>query len=95
VASNDPYIIDLRLGIPAWLTPARTYYASTKPTDELPRFLHRAAGAAATGGLSVVWFPRSYQGYFYSLADLERALCLTVERRFADGDLLRTCPAGT
>jgi len=95
VASNDPYILDLRLGIPAWLTPARTYYASTKPTDELPRFLHRAAGAAATGGLSVVWFPRSYQGYFYSLADLERALCLTVERHFADGDLLRTCPAGT
>jgi 4-amino-4-deoxy-L-arabinose transferase-like glycosyltransferase len=95
VASDDPYILDLRLGIPAEPTPARTYYASSEPTRELPRFVQRAARAAATGGLTVVWFPRSYQGYFYSLPDLERVLCLTVERHFADGDLLRSCPGGT
>ena len=92
VASDDPYILDLRLGIPADLTPARTYYASTEPTGELPKFVQRAARAAAGGGLSVVWFPRSYQPYLYSLPDLRRALCLTVERHFADGDLLRSCP---
>jgi len=92
VASNDPYILDLRLGIPADLTPARTYYASDKPTGELPRFLRRAARAAAAGGLSVVWFPRAYQPYLYSLADLQQVMCLQVERHFADGDLLRACP---
>jgi hypothetical protein len=95
VASDDPYILDLRLGIPADLTPARTYYASHEPTGELPRFVARAGRAAAAGGLSVVWFPRSYQPYLYSLAELEQALCLRVERHFADGELLRSCPAGT
>jgi hypothetical protein len=95
VASDDPYILELRLGIPAELTPARTYYASRQPTDELPAFLHEATRAAGAGGLSVIWFPRSYQPYLYSLADLEKVLCLTVERHFADGDLLRPCPAGT
>jgi hypothetical protein len=94
VASDDPYVLDLRLGIPAELTPARTYDASHQPTDELPRFMQRAARAAAAEGLSVVWFPRSYQPYLYSLPDLERALCLRVERHFADGDLLRSCPGG-
>jgi hypothetical protein len=92
VASDDPYILDLRLGIPADLTPARTYYASDQPTGELPRFLQKAAREAAGGGLSVVWFPRAYQPYLYSLPDLQRAMCLQVERHFADGDLLRACP---
>ena len=95
VASDDPYILDLRLGIPAELTPARTYYASDEQTGELPRFLQKAARAAAGGGLSVVWFPRSYQPYLYSLPDLEQALCLRLEQHFADGDLLRSCRGGT
>jgi 4-amino-4-deoxy-L-arabinose transferase-like glycosyltransferase len=95
VASDDPYVLELRLGIPAALTPARTYYASRQATGELPTFVQQATRAAAAGGLSVVWFPRSYQPYLYSLADLEKVLCLTVERHFADGDLLRSCPAGT
>ncbi|HEV7685293.1 MAG TPA: hypothetical protein VGQ80_01915, partial [Acidimicrobiia bacterium] len=95
VASDDPYILELRLGIPAELTPARTYYASRQATDELPAFVQRATRAAAAGGLSVIWFPRSYQPYLYSLADLEKVLCLRVERHFADGELLRSCPAGT
>jgi hypothetical protein len=92
VASDDPYVLDLRLGIPADLTPARTYYASDKPTGELPGFLRRAARAAAGGGLSVVWFPRAYLPYLYSLSDLQRVMCLQEERHFADGDLLRSCP---
>ena len=71
VASDDPYILDLRLGIPAELTPARTYYASREAAGELGGFVRRAARAAAAGGLSVIWFPRSYQPYLYSLADLE------------------------
>jgi hypothetical protein len=95
VASDDPYILELRLGIPAQLTPARTYYASRQATDELPAFVQAATRAAAAGGLSVVWFPRSYQPYLYSLADLEKVLCLRIERHFADGDLLRSCPGGT
>ena len=95
VASDDPYILDLRLGVPADLTPARTYYASNEPTGELPRFLAKAARAEAGAGLSVVWFPRSYQPYLYSLSDLEQALCLRVEQHFADGDLLGPCGAGT
>ena len=92
VASDDPYILDLRLGIPAELTPARTYYASDQPTGELPEFLRQAARAAAGGGLSVVWFPRAWQPYLYSLGDLQRVMCLREERHFADGDLLRACP---
>jgi hypothetical protein len=95
VASDDPYILELRLGIPAQLTPARTYYASRQATDELPAFVQAATRAAAAGGLSVVWFPHSYQPYLYSLADLEKVLCLRIERHFADGDLLRSCPGGT
>ncbi|MCA1845191.1 MAG: hypothetical protein LC792_18760, partial [Actinobacteria bacterium] len=95
VASDDPYVLDLRLGLPADLTPARTYYASNEKTGELPGFVAKAARAAASGGLSVVWFPRSYQPYLYSLSDLQQALCLRVEQHFADGDLLRSCPAGT
>jgi 4-amino-4-deoxy-L-arabinose transferase-like glycosyltransferase len=95
VASDDPYILDLRLGIPAALTPARTYYASNEATGELGGFVRRATRAAAAGGLAVIWFPRSYQPYLYSLADLEAAFCLRIERHFADGDLLRSCPAGT
>ena len=92
VASDDPYILDLRLGIPAEPTPARTYYASNEPTSELARFLRKAAEATATDGLSVVWFPGSYREYLYSLAELERVMCLRVERHFTDGDLLRACP---
>jgi 4-amino-4-deoxy-L-arabinose transferase-like glycosyltransferase len=95
VASDDPYILDLRLGIPAELTPARTYYASREPTGELPRFVAQATRAADGGGLSVVWFPRAYQPYLYSLPDLEQALCLRIEQHFADGDLLRSCRGGT
>jgi len=95
VASDDPYILDLRLGIPADLTPARTYYASNESTGELPVFLAKAQRAAAGGGLSVVWFPRAYQPYLYSLADLEQAMCLRVEQHFADGDLLRSCTTAT
>jgi 4-amino-4-deoxy-L-arabinose transferase-like glycosyltransferase len=95
VASDDPYILDLRLGIPADLTPARTYYASNEATGELARFVAKAARAAGGGGMSVVWFPRSYQPYLYSLSDLEQALCLRVEQHFADGDLLRSCREGT
>jgi dolichyl-phosphate-mannose-protein mannosyltransferase len=94
VVSDDPYVLDLRLGVPAELTPARTYYASDEPTGELPPFVARAATAAA-GGLSVVWFPRSYQPYLYSLGDLERVTCLRVEQHFADGDLLGPCTGGT
>ena len=92
VASDDPYILDLRLGIPAEATPARTYYASHEPTGELPAFLRKAARAAAGGGLSVVWFPRAWQPYLYSLGDLQRVMCLRLERHFADGDVLRACP---
>jgi len=92
VASDDPYILDLRLGIPADLTPSRTYYASHEPTGELPAFLRRAARAAAAGGLWVVWFPRAYQPFLYSLDDLQRSMCLVEERHFPDGDLLRACP---
>jgi hypothetical protein len=94
VASDDPYVLDLRLGIPAEETPARTYYASNETTGELPAFVEEAARAGG-GGLSVVWFPRSYQSFLYSLSDLERAVCLRVEQHFADGDLLRPCTAGT
>jgi hypothetical protein len=93
VASDDPYILDLRLGLAAELTPARTYYASDEPADELPAFVARAALAAAAGGLWVAWFPRSYHPYLYSLSDLQRAVCLTVERQFSDGELLHSCPA--
>jgi hypothetical protein len=95
VASDDPYILDLRLGIPADLTPARTYYASNEPTGELPVFLQKARAAAGRGGFSVVWFPKAYQPYLYSLDDLEQALCLRVEQHFADGDVLQSCTAGT
>jgi 4-amino-4-deoxy-L-arabinose transferase-like glycosyltransferase len=95
VASDDPYVLDLRLGIPAEQTPARTYYASNETTGELPAFVEQAARAAAGSGLSIVWFPRSYQRFLYSLPDLERAVCLRVEQHFADGDLLRPCTAGT
>jgi len=95
VASDDPYVLDLDLGIPAEQTPARTYYASNETTGELPSFVDEAAHAAADGGVSVVWFPQSYQSFLYSLPDLERAVCLRVEQHFADGDLLRSCPAGT
>ena len=94
VASDDPYVLDLDLGLPAEQTPARTYWASNETTGELPPFVEQAARAGA-GGLSVVWFPRSYQSFLYSLADLERAVCLRVEQHFADGDLLRPCTAGT
>jgi 4-amino-4-deoxy-L-arabinose transferase-like glycosyltransferase len=94
VASDDPYILDLRLGIPADLTPARTYYASNEQTGELPRFVAKALRAEEGAGLSVVWFARSYQPYLYSLSDLEHALCMRVEQHFADGDLLRSCRAG-
>lgn len=92
VVSDDPYILDLRLGIPADLTPERTYYASDQPTGELGEFVRRAA-SAGDGGLSVVWFPRSYQSYLYPLADLERAACLRPVQHFADGDVLRSCRA--
>ena len=94
MASNDPYILYLRLGIPALSTPARTYYASHDPTDELPIFVRQAASAAASGGLSVVWFPQAYQtqDYLYSLHDLEQSICLRLERHFLDGDVLRVCP---
>lgn len=93
VMSDDPYILDLRLGIPAEQTPARTYYASDEPTAELPEFVQRAGKAAGSGGLSVVWFPRTYQPYLYSLPDLEGATCLRLERHFADGDILQSCRA--
>jgi hypothetical protein len=94
VASDDPYVLDLDLGIPAEQSPARTYYASNETTGELPAFVQQV-GRAGAAGLSVVWFPRSYQSFLYSLADLERAVCLRVEQHFADGDLLRPCTAGT
>ncbi|MCA1841713.1 MAG: hypothetical protein LC792_00720, partial [Actinobacteria bacterium] len=95
VASDDPYVLDLRLGIPAEQTPARTYWNSNETTGELPTFVEEAARADAGGGLSVVWFPQSWQDYLYPLPDLERAVCLRVEQHFADGDLLRSCTAGT
>ena len=94
VASDDPYVLDLDLGIPAEQTPARTYWQSNEATGELPGFVEQAARAGASG-LSVVWFPRSYQSFMYSLPDLERAVCLRVEQHFADGELLRPCTAGT
>jgi len=94
VASDDPYVLDLDLGIPAEQSPARTYYASNETTGELPAFVQQAT-RAGPAGLSVVWFPRSYQSFLYSLPDLERAVCLRVEQRFADGELLRPCTAGT
>jgi len=93
VFSDDPYILNLRLGVLVYQTPARTYWESNKPTGEMPLFVRRAAGAAASGGVSVVWFPGSWQPWLYSLADLERSVCLREERHFADGDLLRTCPS--
>ena len=92
VASDDPYVLDLRLGIPADPTPSRTFYASHQPTGELPRWVTKAARAAAGGGLTVVWFPRAWQPFLYSLPDLQHAVCLQEERHFADGDLLRSCP---
>jgi hypothetical protein len=94
VASDDPYVLDLDLGVSAEQTPARTYYASNETTGELPAFVQQAARAGAAG-LAVVWFPRSYRSFLYSLPDLERAVCLREERHFADGDLLRPCTAGT
>ena len=93
IVSDDPYILYLRLGDLAYPTPARTYWQSNKLTGEMPLFVRRAAQAAASGGLSVVWFPGVWQPWLYSLADLERSVCLQVERHFADGDLLRTCPS--
>ena len=81
----------------AWVLPGSTpetvqAVASREPTGELPKFLRRAAAAATSGELSIVWFPGSYQGYLYSLADLEQATCLRLEGHFSDGDLLRTYP---
>jgi hypothetical protein len=93
IVSDDPYILYLRLGGLAYATPARTYWQSNKLTGEMPLFVRRAARAAASGGLTVVWFPRVWQPWLFSLADLERSVCLRVEQRFADGELLRTCPS--
>jgi len=94
VVSDDPYILNLRLGVLVFPTPARTYWQSNEPTKELPLFERRAARAQSSGGLTVVWFPGSWQPYLYRLEDLERAVCLRVERHLADGDVLRTCPSG-
>jgi len=93
MVSDDPYILNLRLGVLVFPSPARTYWQSNQPTRELPLFERRAARAQSSGGLTVVWFPGSWQPYLYRLDDLERAVCLRLERHFADGDLLRTCPS--
>ncbi|HZQ79770.1 MAG TPA: hypothetical protein VFE55_20750 [Acidimicrobiia bacterium] len=94
VVSDDPYILNLRLGVLVFPTPARTYWQSNEPTTELPLFERRAARAQSSGGLTVVWFPGSWQPYLYRLDDLERAVCLRLERHLADGDVLRSCPSG-
>jgi len=93
LVSDDPYILNLRLGVLVFPTPARTYWQSNEPTRELPLFERRAARAQSSGGLTVVWFPGSWQPNLYRLDDLERAVCLRLERHFADGDVLRTCPS--
>ena len=54
MASDDPYALDLYLGIPADQTPARTYWQSNETTGELPPFVEEVARAGAAG-LSVVW----------------------------------------
>jgi 4-amino-4-deoxy-L-arabinose transferase-like glycosyltransferase len=88
--SDDPFVLSLRLGLVASLTPERTYYRSPEPTDnqELQDFVHDTEDSMP---VFVIWTTRSSLPNYYTVEDLRRAACLVSLRHFPDGDIYQSC----